>query len=104
MARQRSRILDLVSSEEIKMYKAFIFDFDGVLVDTTDIQVRSIMRALGRNGFDVRHPSDLDIVYSTITTKAKLVKFTNFKSWALADSYDNFRARALPMARPSRAP
>ena len=57
------------------MYKAFIFDFDGVLVDTTDIQVRSIVRALGRNGFDVRHPSDLDIVHSTITTKAKLVKF-----------------------------
>lgn len=57
------------------MYKAFIFDFDGVLVDTTDIQVRSIVRALGRNGFDVRHPSDLDIVYSTITTKAKLIKF-----------------------------
>ncbi len=57
------------------MYKAFIFDFDGVLVDTTDIQVRSIVRALGRHGFDVRHPSDLDIVHSTITTKAKLVKF-----------------------------
>jgi len=57
------------------MYKAFIFDFDGVLVDTTDIQVRSIVRALGRHGFDVRHPSDLDIVYSTITTKAKLIKF-----------------------------
>ena len=57
------------------MYKAFIFDFDGVLVDTTDIQVRSIVRALGRNGFDIRHPSDLDIVHSTITTKAKLVKF-----------------------------
>lgn len=57
------------------MYKAFIFDFDGVIVDTTDIQIRSIVRALGRHGFDVRHPSDLDIVYSTITTKAKLVKF-----------------------------
>jgi|TARA_B100000530_G_scaffold146122_1_gene91504 beta-phosphoglucomutase len=57
------------------VYKAFIFDFDGVLVDTTDIQVRSIVRALGRHGFDVRHPSDLDIVHSTITTKAKLVKF-----------------------------
>lgn len=57
------------------MYKAFIFDFDGVLVDTTEIQVRSIMHALAQNGFDVRHPSDLDIVHSTITTKAKLVKF-----------------------------
>ena len=57
------------------MYKAFIFDFDGVLVDTTDLQVRSIVHALGRAGFDVRHPSDLDIVHSTITTKAKLVKF-----------------------------
>ena len=57
------------------MYKAFIFDFDGVLVDTTDIQVRSVVRALGRYGFDIRHPSDLDIVHSTITTKAKLVKF-----------------------------
>jgi HAD superfamily hydrolase (TIGR01509 family) len=57
------------------MYKAFIFDFDGVLVDTTEIQIRSLVRALGRHGFDVRHPSDLDIVHSTITTKAKLVKF-----------------------------
>jgi len=57
------------------MYKAFIFDFDGVLVDTTDIQVRSIVRALGRRDFNVRHPSDLEIVNSTITTKAKLSSF-----------------------------
>ena len=57
------------------MYKAFVFDFDGVLVDTTDIQVRSIVRALGRRDFNVRHPSDLEIVNSTITTKAKLIKF-----------------------------
>tara|TARA_R110001583_G_scaffold16196_7_gene65774 strand:- start:1617 stop:2249 length:633 start_codon:yes stop_codon:yes gene_type:complete len=57
------------------MYKAFVFDFDGVLVDTTDIQVRSIVRALGRRNFNVRHPSDLEIVNSTITTKAKLIKF-----------------------------
>jgi HAD superfamily hydrolase (TIGR01509 family) len=57
------------------MYKAFIFDFDGVLVDTTDIQVRAIVRALGRAGFDVKHPSDFETIHSTITTKAKLIKF-----------------------------
>ena len=66
------------------MYKAFIFDFDGVLVDTTEIQVRSIVRALGRHGFDVWHPSDLEIVHSTITTKAKLIKFCDKGYLAMA--------------------
>lgn len=57
------------------MYKAFIFDFDGVLVDTTEIQIRSIVQALAKRGFDISHPSNMEIVHSTITTKAKLIKF-----------------------------
>ena len=57
------------------MYKAFIFDFDGVLVDTTEIQVRSILEALSKRGFEISHPSNMEIVRSTITTKAKLLKF-----------------------------
>ena len=75
MARQRARILDLVSSKEGIVYKAFIFDFDGVLVDTTEIQVRSILEALSKRGFEISHPSNMEIVRSTITTKAKLLKF-----------------------------
>jgi HAD superfamily hydrolase (TIGR01509 family) len=57
------------------MYKAFIFDFDGVIVDTTEIQIRSIVHALSAHGCDLSHPNDFDIINSTITTKAKLVKF-----------------------------
>ena len=60
------------------MYKAFLFDFDGVLVDTTDIQVRSIAEAIKNIiGLSIKHPSDWEIIYSTITTKAKLVKLSH---------------------------
>lgn len=60
------------------MYKAFLFDFDGVLVDTTDIQVRSIVEAVKNIiGLSIKHPSDWEIIYSTITTKAKLVKLSH---------------------------
>ena len=58
------------------MYKAFLFDFDGVLVDTTEIQVLSIAEAIKHiAGFPIKHPSDWEIIYSTITTKDKLIKF-----------------------------
>ena len=60
------------------MYKAFLFDFDGVLVDTTDIQVRSIAEAIKNIiGLSIKHPSDWEIIYSTNTTKAKLVKLSH---------------------------
>ena len=57
-----------------------VFDFDGVLVDTTEIQVLSIAVAIKRiAGFPIKHPSDWEIIYSTITTKDKLIKFAKKK-------------------------
>lgn len=57
-------------------FKAFIFDFDGVLVDTTEIQVSSLKAALlDTVGVVLTHPNDWEIMSSTITTRAKLYKF-----------------------------
>ena len=58
------------------MIKAFIFDFDGVLVDTTEIQVSSLKAAiLDTTGVVLAHPNEWEIMSSTITTRAKLHKF-----------------------------
>ncbi len=55
---------------------AFIFDFDGVLVDTTAIQVSSLKAALHAvAGVFLTHPNEWEIMSSTITTRAKLQKF-----------------------------
>ena len=83
------------------MYAAFIFDFDGVLVDTTEIQVRSLIDAI----FDITNielydKNDLDIVHSTITTKDKLVKFANkgyFELGSIEEIYSQKKKNANKM-------
>jgi HAD superfamily hydrolase (TIGR01509 family) len=73
---------------------AFIFDFDGVLVDTTTIQVSSLKAALlGTAGVSLTHPNEWEIMSSTITTRAKLQKFANSGKIAEAQIEEIYTAK-----------
>jgi beta-phosphoglucomutase len=73
---------------------AFIFDFDGVLVDTTAIQVSSLKAALlDTAGVLLTHPNEWEIISSTITTRAKLQKFANSGKIAEAQIEEIYTAK-----------
>jgi beta-phosphoglucomutase-like phosphatase (HAD superfamily) len=60
------------------MYDCFIFDFDGVIVATEQIQIDSLHQAIKNiTNISLTSLEDINLIASTITSKDKLIKLSN---------------------------